>query len=82
VDPTIVMQRPLLDANGRTLIPAGTRINPLKALPFTQQLVVFNASNAEEVDAVAHWLETQDRTLRRITLITTQLDRTQGWNRL
>lgn len=82
VDPTIVMQRPLLDANGRTLIPAGTRINPLKALPFTQQLVVFNASNAEEVDAVAHWLEGQDRTLRRITLITTQLDRAQGWNRL
>ncbi|HGE7418525.1 TPA: pilus assembly protein, partial [Vibrio cholerae] len=82
VDPTIVMQRPLLDANGRTLIPAGTRINPLKALPFTQQLVVFNALNAEEVDAVAHWLETQDRTLRRITLITTQLDRAQGWNRL
>ena len=82
VDPTIVMKRPLLDANGRTLIPAGTRINPLKALPFTQQLVVFNASNAEEVDAVAHWLETQDRTLRRITLITTQLDRAQGWNRL
>ncbi|MCG3761299.1 pilus assembly protein, partial [Vibrio cincinnatiensis] len=79
---TIVMQRPLLDANGRTLIPAGTRINPLKALPFTQQLVVFNASNAEEVDAVAHWLENQDRTLRRITLITTQLDRAQGWSRL
>ena len=39
VDPTIVMKRYWLDANGRTLIPAGTRINPLKALPFTQQLV-------------------------------------------
>ncbi|MDM3784820.1 pilus assembly protein, partial [Proteus mirabilis] len=64
------------------LIPAGTSINPLKDLPFTQKRVVFNASNAEEVDAVANWLETQDRTLRRITLITTQLDRTQGWNSL
>lgn len=82
VDPTIVMQRPLLDANGRTLIPAGTRINPLKALPFTQLLVVFNASNAEEVDAVAHWLDRQDRTLRRITLITTELNRAQGWQSL
>ena len=82
VDPTIVIQRPLLDADGRTLIPAGTRINPLKALPFTQQLVVFNASNAGEVDAVADWLEGQDRTARRITLITTELDREQGWNSL
>lgn len=82
VDPTTVLSAPLKNAQGQVILPAGTRINPLKALPFTQQLVVFDGTRREEVDAVAQWLSRQDRTAKRLTLITTQLDPIQGWSAL
>ncbi len=82
VDPTFVLSRPLFGADGQVLIPVGTRFNPLKILPFTQTLVVFNARHQDEVDAIIQWLFKQDRTQKRITFITTQIDTVKGWQHL
>lgn len=84
VDPTVVLSRPLTDGKGKVLVPARTRINPLEVLPFTQTLMVFDARKAEQVAAIQAWLKQRaaDKAYPRTTLITTGLNREQGWQAL
>ncbi len=57
LDPTIAMQAALRDAEGKVLVPAGTRINPLRHLPFRQAVVVFDARDPLQRKRVGDWLE-------------------------
>jgi conjugal transfer pilus assembly protein TraW len=59
LDPTVELQTALRDAEGRVLVPAGTRINPLAKLPFRQALVVFDARNPLQLQRVQDWLAPQ-----------------------
>lgn len=50
------LQEPLLDADGKVLIPAGQRFNPMDRLPFTRTVVAFNPSRQVELDRVGQLL--------------------------
>ena len=49
IDPTITAPRDVRTADGTVLVRAGERVNPLDRLPFTQRLVVFDASDERQV---------------------------------
>jgi conjugal transfer pilus assembly protein TraW len=47
-DPSIVLSRPIIDPDGRTLFPAGTRVNPLEVVSLAQPLLFFDARDPRQ----------------------------------
>jgi conjugal transfer pilus assembly protein TraW len=80
IDPTITAPRDLRSADGTLLVRAGETLNPLDRLPFTQRLVVFDASDARQL-ATAKRLG-RDAGERRVLYLATQLERSRGWEGL
>ena len=81
IDLTVVVTKPITDAQGRVLVEAGRRINPLDKLPFTQRLVVFDARSPGQV-AIAAKLAAEVQGRRRVTLVMTAMDREGSWEGL
>lgn len=50
------LQQPLLDAEGKVLIPAGQSFNPMDKIPFNRTIVAFNPSRQVELDRVMMFL--------------------------
>lgn len=73
LNPIVTLTQPLLDQAGHTILPIGFEYNPLNYLPFTQQLIIFNASHAEEKTQVKAWLQKQNQNTQH-TLIANVLD--------
>jgi conjugal transfer pilus assembly protein TraW len=80
VDPTVTAPRDLRSADGTLLVRAGETLNPLERLPFTQRLVVFDATDDRQL-ATAKRLgrEAGDR---RVLYLATRLERRRGWDGL
>lgn len=57
------------------IAPAGTRINPLAALPFTSRLLIFDGTDPAE----RQWARDHIQEDRKTILITTRIDRNVGW---
>jgi conjugal transfer pilus assembly protein TraW len=66
----------LRDHEGRLLAPAGARINPLAALPFTSRILILDGTDPAE----RQWAKEQIRPDRKTILITTRIDRDVGWS--
>ncbi|MDH3661712.1 MAG: TrbC family F-type conjugative pilus assembly protein [Alphaproteobacteria bacterium] len=75
LDPTVTTENDLRDHEGRLLAPAGTKINPLAALPFASRLLIFDGADAAE----RQWAKEQIASDRKTILITTRIDREVGW---
>jgi len=80
IDPTITAPRDVRTADGTLLVRAGETVNPLDRLPFTQRLVVFDASDERQV-ATAKRLGHEAGELR-VTYLATGLERRLGWEGL
>ena len=48
-DPSVVLLSDIRDANGKTLIAAGTTVNPLQTVSLKQPLVFYNADDSQQV---------------------------------
>lgn len=48
-DPTITVERELRDGQGRVVVPAGTRVNPLDTVPLRQKLVFLDGDDAAQI---------------------------------
>ena len=81
VDPTFVLKRDIRLPDGRVIAAAGTRINPLDRLPFTQRVIVFDARDPRQV-AFAQQAALEAGDERFVTFISTGLDRDRGWDAL
>lgn len=79
IDPSILITDDIRDADGKTIVAKGTKINPLEKLPFTQALVVFDPLDEKQTRAVDDRLKQLREKYSRITLIVTRFDRTDGW---
>lgn len=75
---TVGADIPALD--GRFVARAGDRPDPLQFLPFTQRLIVFDATRPEQVTLARQLLA--DAGGKRTVLLATRLDRATGWNSL
>lgn len=80
IDPTVTAPQDLALPDGKVLVRAGERINPLDKLAFTQRLVVFDATAPEQVRTARALGEAPGVT--RVVYMTTALDRAQGWDAL
>lgn len=79
VDPSFTAPQSIYDAAGIEIIRAGTRINPLDNLPFTQELIVFNAADAAQLPAVDAMVSKAAGENRSIKLIATEIETEKGW---
>jgi conjugal transfer pilus assembly protein TraW len=80
IDPTITAPRDVHTADGTLLVRAGETLNPLDRLPFTQRLVVFDATDERQV-ATARRLG-REAGERRVLYLATRLERRPGWEGL
>lgn len=79
VDPTVVVTQDIVDANGRVLVKAGRRINPLDGYPFSARLIVFDATSRSEREIARRVMH--EGKFKAI-LLATRLDRESGWDGL
>ncbi len=75
LDPTVTTENELRDHDGRLLVPAGAKINPLASLPFASRLLVFDGTDPEQLA----WAKEHVDPERKTTLITTKIDPEVGW---
>ena len=78
IDPTVEIYQDIRAPNGDYVVRAGQRFNPLDQLAFTLRLVVFDASDPEQV-RMARALGEADGGLRPV-YIATRFDRDAGWD--
>lgn len=79
IDPTVVIARALKDQNGKVIVPAGTKINPLDMRPFTLRLVVFNPTRKAELNWVKSLTPVSGV---EVMYLATAMDREDGWKQL
>lgn len=80
IDLTVTAPYDVTAPDGRVVVQAGQRVNPLDLLPFTQRLVIFDPTRPGQ-PALARSLG-QGAGPRRVTYIATRLDRDSGWKAL
>jgi conjugal transfer pilus assembly protein TraW len=80
VDLTVTAPRDVRAANGSLILRAGQRVNPLDSLAFGLCLMVFDATQKAQVDAM-RLLSCRDKTARAMYLAT-ELPRQDGWEGL
>lgn len=79
IDPSVTITQDINDADGKTIIPAGTTMNPLRIKKFQQAVVVFDPLDKEQVKLVDLKLAELKKKYARVTLIVTHFDRQDGW---
>jgi conjugal transfer pilus assembly protein TraW len=80
VDPTVTASADLALPDGTPLVRAGQTVNPLEHLPFTQRLIVFDASDPDQVETARGLGETPGGP--RPLYLASGLDRARGWDGL
>lgn len=80
VDPSFVVAADLTAPDGRRIATAGETVNPLTRVPFTQRLVVFDATDARQCAALPELIRSAGE--RRVTLMTTRWDAQRGFDGL
>jgi conjugal transfer pilus assembly protein TraW len=80
IDLTVTAPRDVIAPDGTVIVRAGQTVNPLDQLPFTQCLVVFDATRPAQVELAKR--QGQEAGHRRVTYVATRLDRAAGWESL
>ena len=77
IDLSVTATRDVIAPDGTLIVRAGQQVNPLDRLPFTQRLVVFDATSPAQVEFAMKL--GKEAAPRRVTYIATRLDRESGW---
>jgi len=80
IDPTIEALQDIKDADGKVLVPAGKRVNPLDIQPFNSVVVVFNPLRESELDAAAAMIKSYTKKGKKIIPVLSEIDKTKGWD--
>jgi conjugal transfer pilus assembly protein TraW len=80
IDLTVTAPRDLMTPNGNLIIRAGHTVNPLDQMAFGLCLIVFDATQSTQLDAVKQ-LSCRDQNAR-VLYLATQLSRQDGWEGL
>lgn len=81
IDPTVVVTKDIKTPDGKVIVREGSRINPLDIRKFSQELIIFDATDKKQVDiAMAASAAIRKQNLnKRITFITTKINAEDGW---
>lgn len=80
IDPTVSYSRSVTTDDGRVVIPAGTRVNPLDTISLSKTLVFFDGRDPEQREAVARLVASKGQLrLKPILVAGSWLDLTKAW---
>lgn len=81
IDPRVVVTEALRDAQGAVLVEAGTVLNPLDQVPFTQALIIFDPLAPGQLGTLEARLPqlAGQAGIQRLTYLATRMDREAGW---
>jgi len=78
-DPSVVTGEPIVDADGRVLVAAGTRTNPLDIVSLSQPLLFFDARDAAQVRTAQALIERYGGKVKPILTAGSYLDLMRRW---
>jgi conjugal transfer pilus assembly protein TraW len=79
VDPTLTLDRNIVDAQGRLLFPAGTRKNPLEVVSLSKRLLFFDARDGRQVARARELIARYDGKVKPILTGGSYLDLMKAW---
>ena len=80
-DPALDVPQAIQDADGRTVVPAGARVNPLAVLKLTRRLAFFDARDPEQVHAIERLLARDGTPIKPVAVGGAWLPLARRWNR-
>ena len=78
-DPTLVLDRNVVDDQGRVLFAAGTRRNPLEVVALSKRLLFFDARDPRQVRQARRLIEVHGGRVKPILVGGSYLDLMQAW---
>ena len=78
-DPSVVIGEPIVDGEGRVLVAAGTRTNPLDIVSLSQPLLFFDARDAAQVRKAQALIERYGGKVKPILTAGSYLDLMRRW---
>ncbi|HRH87195.1 MAG TPA: type-F conjugative transfer system protein TraW [Rubrivivax sp.] len=81
IDPSVTLDRHIVDAQGRLLFPAGTRTNPLDVVSMSRQLLFFDARDSRQLARARELMTRYDGKLKPILTGGSYLDLMKAWQR-
>jgi conjugal transfer pilus assembly protein TraW len=78
-DPTLVLDRNILDDQGRVLFPAETRKNPLEIVALSKRLLFFDARDPRQVQQARRLIEAHGGRVKPILVGGSYLDLMKAW---
>lgn len=79
-DPTLVLDRNILDDQGRMLFPAGTRTNPLEIVALSKRLLFFDARDPRQVRQARRLIDAHGGRVKPILVGGSYLDLMKAWH--
>lgn len=81
IDPTVTYSKPVMTDDGRVVVPAGTKLNPLDLMPFTETLVFFDGRDPEQAAGVERMMAHADVRVKPILIAGSWLDLTKQFKK-
>ncbi len=78
-DPTLVLERNVVDDQGRVLFPAGTRRNPLEVVALSKRLLFFDARDARQVRRARRLIDEHGGRVKPVLVGGSYLDLMKRW---
>lgn len=78
-DPSVTLDRPIVDDKGRVLWPAGTRKNPLDVVSMSRALVFFDARDARQVRHARQLIANEQGNAKPVLVAGSYLDLMKRW---
>lgn len=78
-DPEVEVISDIFDANGKVIAKAGSRINPMKAVPFNRVLIIFNPMDSRQLSLAKNAYDESLRLSQKPILMVTKLGESDGW---
>lgn len=79
-DPSVVVPDDIVAPGGAVIAHAGDTYNPLSGVSFQKTIVVFNATDSEQLAFARRIADEAFSHYRPVILITTEVDRDKGWD--
>jgi len=78
-DPTLVLERNVVDEQGRVLFPAGTRKNPLEVVALSKRLLFFDARDPRQVRQARRLIDAHGGRVKPVLVGGSYLDLMKRW---
>lgn len=79
VDPTVVYPKEIRTEDGRLVVPAGAKVNPLVIMSLTKRLVFFDGRDPDQLEAVRQMVALEGKKVKPIMVGGSWLEATRAW---